>query len=411
MSAGLILTLVVVAAYLAAHVVSQWLARRFLIVSGAEYLLLGVLLGPQVLGAMSASTVGDFAPFMTLALGWIGAVVGAQFYLPDLVRISGALFRVALIEATVTLAVVTVAVGAVIVVVFDLPIADAALPAVALGAIATTSAPAGVAMISRRARQSIPLLRQLEVATAVDAFVAIAAFGILLSVFHVQAAVSPRAPTATEWAVISVGIGVVGGLLFHLFLGTERETDRLFIALAGALILVSGAAAYLRLSPLLPAMLVGIVLINTSDRDALRHVLSRVERPLYFVLLIFAGAAWEPGRYGWPIPVAVFLLARLASKTLGARFAAWAGEGLPGLGKGWGLGLLGHGGLAVAIALGYRLDEDAVLANMVYTAAIVSVLLTDVVSARLVQTVSRGYAERVRQIARRLGAQGPGEGA
>ena len=48
MSEGLILVLVVAASYLAARVAFEWLARRYLIVSGAEYLLLGILLGPQV---------------------------------------------------------------------------------------------------------------------------------------------------------------------------------------------------------------------------------------------------------------------------------------------------------------------------------------------------------------------------
>jgi hypothetical protein len=47
--------------------------------------------------------------------------------------------------------------------------------------------------------------------------------------------------------------GCVGGSLFHLFLGNERDIDRLFIPIAGAVILVSGAAG-LRVSPLLPTI-------------------------------------------------------------------------------------------------------------------------------------------------------------
>ena len=40
MSAGLILVLAVAVAYLAAHVAFDWLAKRLLLVSGAEYLIL-----------------------------------------------------------------------------------------------------------------------------------------------------------------------------------------------------------------------------------------------------------------------------------------------------------------------------------------------------------------------------------
>src|SRR5919206_881865 len=102
MSSALVLVLAVALAYLAAHVAFDWLARRFLIVSGAEYLLLGILLGPQVTGVLSARTMAGFAPLTTLALGWIGAIVGTQFYLPGLVRIRGLMYRLPFREALAT---------------------------------------------------------------------------------------------------------------------------------------------------------------------------------------------------------------------------------------------------------------------------------------------------------------------
>ncbi len=69
MSAGLILVLAVAVAYLATHVAFDWLARRLLLVSGAEYLILGILLGPRVSGVLSVETLAGFAPLTTLALG------------------------------------------------------------------------------------------------------------------------------------------------------------------------------------------------------------------------------------------------------------------------------------------------------------------------------------------------------
>src|SRR5687768_14093242 len=107
MSAGLILILTVIASYLAAHAASEWLARRYLIVSGAEYLLLGILLGPQVSGLIRATVVESFAPFLTLALGWTGALIGMQLYLPRLMRTRGAIYRVAFFEAIAGLALIS----------------------------------------------------------------------------------------------------------------------------------------------------------------------------------------------------------------------------------------------------------------------------------------------------------------
>ncbi|HEX2190130.1 MAG TPA: hypothetical protein VHG51_14580 [Longimicrobiaceae bacterium] len=388
MSSAFTLMLVVVGGYLAAHVASGWLARRYLVVSGAEYLLLGVLLGPQVSGIIGTAAFGGFAPFLTLALGWVGVVVGAQFSLPELVRIPAPPYRIAFFEAALTLAAVTAGSMLVCSWLFGMTPEQAAVPGVALGAVATASAPTGIALVARRLGGQGPVVRQLQLTTAIDALVAIVAVGILLTVGHSPPSGSARAPTPTEWVVISVGIGCVGGTLFHLFLGNERKVDRLFIGLAGATILASGAAAYLRLSPLLPTMLIGAILANTSgNADEIRRALASVERPLYFVLLIFAGAAWVPAEGAWLLPVLVFLAVRSAAKVGGGWLAARVNDALPTLGWGWGRALLGQGGLAVAIALNYRLHPGAALAEVVFTAALVSVLVTDVASARLAEGV------------------------
>jgi hypothetical protein len=401
MSSTFSLILVAAGAYLAAHVAFDWLARRYLIVSGAEYLLLGILLGPQVTGLISASVFSGFAPFLTLALGWIGTLVGAQFYLLNLVRYRAPVYRIAFFEATATFVVVTGVMTLVFAWLLGVPPGNALSPAVVLGAIATASSPAGIGLVAQRVGTGA-IVRQLQITTAIDALVAITAFGLLLSIDHPAAVGTVRPPTPTEWAVISVGIGVVGGTLFHLFLGEERNIDRLFISLAGAIILASGAAAHMRLSPLLPAMLIGAILINTSgNRREIAQVLVSVERPIYFVLLIFAGAAWQPSARAWILPLIVYLLVRIATKTGAAYLGAWTNGAVPALGPLWGRALWGQGGLALAIGLNYLQHEYSVLANVIFTTAIVSVLLTDLTSARVAESV-------VQSARKRLGIQIPG---
>lgn len=388
MSAGLILVLAVAVAYLATHVAFDWLARRLLLVSGAEYLILGILLGPRVSGVLSVETLAGFAPLTTLALGWIGAIVGTQFYLPGLVRISGVMYRLAFGEALGTLAVVAALELLLFWYVFGLAWQVAIVPAIALGAIAAVSAPTGIEVVARRLMQRGPVVRQLQVATAIDALVGIATLGLLLSLYHPGDLATGYRITSTEWVVITLGIGITGGALFHLFLGEDTTVDRLFISLGGALILISGAAAYLHLSPLLAALVFGATLTNTSrHREIIARTLSNAERPFYFVLLIVAGASWTPSLRMWVLPVAVFLVARVLGKIWSARIGAYATGQTGVLGKDWGLALLGQGGLALALALDYITLEGTALANIVFTAAIASVLLTDVMSARLVQSV------------------------
>ena len=398
MAGPFVLILIVAGAYLAAHWAFEWLGARYLLVSGAEYLVLGILVGPQVSGVLQVSALDGFAPFMILAIGWIGAAAGSQFYIPRMVRSYGPIYRVALVEASLTLVAAAVFLTGVLAWLYQLPLADTVAPAAALGAIATVSSPAGVAMLRRRLVRRGLVIRQIEVATAIDAFVAIVAFSLLVCIEHGAPATGHRAPTPTEWAVISVAIGCIGGSLFHLFVGNERAIDRLFISIAGAVILVSGAAAYLRMSPLLPTMLLGAMLANTRrNRVEIRQALTRVERPLYFVLLVFAGAAWDPGTIAWWIvPALVFVIVRAVAKLGAARLAARFNGLTESLGQRWGRALLGQGGLAIAIALNYQLFHGTMLlADVVFTAAIVSVVLTDLSSARFVDSVVGRYTQPV----------------
>ncbi|NJD19640.1 MAG: hypothetical protein FIA95_10215 [Gemmatimonadetes bacterium] len=388
LSPGIVLVGIVVGAYLAAHVASEWLARRHLVVSGAEYLLLGVLLGPEVSGLIEASAVDGFAPFLTLAFGWVGALVGAQFHLPGMWRLPSAPFAIALAAAGLAGIALAAAMGALLVWGLGLEPYEAWVPALALASIGVSSAPAGIAVVARKLRARGPLLRQLHVATAVDALAAIVVFGLLLSASPPALAAGERLLTSSQLVLVSAGIGLGGGALFHLFLGRESHIDRLFIALAGALILASGAAAYLRVSPLLPALLIGFVLVNTSPSSKeIREVLARVERPLYFTLLVFAGAAWRHGGPGWLMVPAAFVTVRVLAKVGAAAVAARAFGALARLGPRWGWGLVGHGGLAVALALNYRMYDPSPLSDTVFTAALLSVLATDFFSARVVGAV------------------------
>jgi Kef-type K+ transport system membrane component KefB len=391
----LLLVLIVGIAYLATHVAFDWLARRFHLVSGAEYLVLGILLGPQVSGLLTAEVLDSFAPLITLSVGWIGAGVGLRLKVPTLVSIPGLHYRLAFGQALATLAVVTVAELYALQWLFDLPFKTALVPALALGAIAVSSTPFAADIVARSLKRDAPIFRLLETSALVDALVAILAIGILLCIERPFLAGHGRAYTPTEWVMITFGIGVIGGALFHLFLGGERHVDRLFVGLAGSLILASGAAAYLGLSPLLTAMIVGAMLVNTSrSREQIERVISHGQRPFYFVLLVFAGALWHPGATSW-LPVLLFLGVRAMSKVGGARLSARMAHVLPLVGRGWGWALFGQGGLALAIALDYLRHDAALFPDLVFTTAVVSVLLTDVLSARFARAVVAPVLDQV----------------
>ena len=400
MRSGLLLVLIVAGGYLAARLAVGFLARRYLIVAGAEYLLLGILLGPQVSGLLGVSVIDSFGSFITLAIGWTGAVVGARFHLPTLMRVRGPVYQTAFLESLLSFATIGGVLLLVLTRVAGMAVESAIPPATVLAAIGVTTSFSGVAVAARRLARdrtsSAPLLRQLHVTSGMNGAVGVGAFGLLLCLYHAGPPPGIRPPTATEWAVILVGIGVAGGILYHLFLGGERNPDRLFISLAAVITLASGIAAYVRLSPLVPTMLIGAILVNTErGRHEILAVLTRVQRPLYLVLLVFAGAAWRPSAAIWIVPVAAFLVMRPVAK-LGAARLATRLSGMSGaLGPDWGRGLIGQGSLAVAMGLNYGLYDTSVAANAAFTAAIVSVLFTDFLSARFVHGAVHRHRRRL----------------
>ncbi len=379
-------------AFLATHVLYEWLAKRLLIVSGAEYLVLGVLLGPQVTGLFPPSAVAAFEPILVLGIGWMGIAAGLSLRLPRLVRIPSVAYRLSLVESLTTFALVAAGATSALAYGFQTSYAEVLLPALTLGAIAVASTSAGLDVAyglsaGSGARRAAPVLRQIQVAHGVDAFVSIFAFGILIAAAHAHVPLMTRALTTTEWVVVTLGIGVVGGALFHLFLGSERSTDRLFISLGGAVILTSGAASYLELSPTLAAFVMGIVLANSLRQPApVDEVLRAGERPLYYVLLMLAGAAWVPGsNVVWWLVIMHYVVLRTIAKLWGTGIVTWINRAQADVGLDWGRALIGQGRLTFALALDYS-RRGLPYGDLIFTCAAVSVLFTEFFAARFVRS-------------------------
>lgn len=395
MSTTLAALAVVAIGYLLTALVFNRLRDRFGYAGSAEYVVLGVLLGPHAAGFLSADVVRDLTPLVSLALGWTGMHLGLFFRFPTLALLDRAHLGMAFTEAVGTLAASLAALLALLHWALGLSWEEAALPAVALAAIATMTAPVVIDALAPRFGTR-PLFAPLQLTARIDALVGVLAFGLLLAVFH-QGEVAPtvRPPTATEWAVINVAVGVASGVLFHLFLGRAEESGdggaRLFVSMAGATVLASGASYYLNLSPIFTNLVLGVMLANSgSAHREVRRFLESSARPVYLALLIFAGAAWRPGAlellFVAPAFVAVRILARLGGGWLAGTWAAPPALREPRYGR----ALLAQGGLSAAIAVNYGQVVPGPLADAVLTAALLAVLLFEMLAKAEAEAVLGG---------------------
>lgn len=390
--------------YLLAYLVFDRLRRSFGYVGGAEYVLLGVFLGPAGSGILDQGAVRELAPVAAVALGWIGVFLGSRLRVREWIAIPPGQLAVGWAEAGTTW---VVAAGALWLLAhhglgFDG--VGAVLPALALASVAVAGAPHTIDALAGRTAGKHPQWPLIRVVSNVDAFLAIVSYGVLMAALHIGTIQGEtRPPTPTEWAVINIAVGLGSGLLFHLFLGPaatglEHEVEveghgdaRLFIALAGAIVIAGGTAFWLGLSPLFTTFLVGVVLGNSAQvHERIVKLLLRIAQPVYLVLLIFAGAAWRPAGTAALWFVFAFVGVRLLARLIGGRVGGTASED-PELHAPWlGRVLLTQGGLGVAIALDYSQTPGAPAGALVLSASLLSILLFDWLGTRETAVVLSG---------------------
>jgi len=390
MLATLTLLLVVTAAYLLAHFVVDRLQHRYFFTTGGEYLLLGVLVGPAnpSFTAMDDEVLRQLAPLVSLAIGWMGLLYGSRLDMPRLAVGKFTAGRIALIEALVTGSIVAITCSIVLYhLPFDWPSAESYWLAVSVLAVsAVVASPAALTLVKERLGAKGQFTELLDRVLRFNELIAILAFGAILCIFHRENPALGGRPTDIEWFVLSLVLGGALGVLFFLFIGDEHDEDKQFLALVGIIVFASGLAHSLELSPLLVNLILGFSLVSLADdrlAGEITGALSRSARPMYIVLLIFAGAmAPISGLTPWLLAI-VYVASRFVAKIVGG----WVASIGLGHRTRWdqGRGLLGQGEIAVAMALNLMLVFPGDIGQLVSVAILSSVVANEIWSARLLK--------------------------
>jgi hypothetical protein len=394
---GTVVLLVVVigVAYVLAHNVVERLQRRFLVVTGVEYLLLGFLLGPAFPAIHALDDVTGLLPIIALAAGWVGLLRGTDFDFTSLQKLDPATWRVVFLHHL--LPAITVGFGSYYfftetgwVIVSP---RDAMLSSAALACFAATDSSEPFDLLARRYEISGRLAPLLRNGTRLGDIGVILAFGLIFCVFHENA---PEAQdySPSLWAWVTVLLGAALGFLFSLFLVGDESDNSRFLALVGIIAFASGGAYFLELSPLAVNLSMGFVLVNFARGGQLLHTtLESTERPMALVLLVFAGALWERTEL---VPTLLglggFLVVRTSAKWLASAIAGWGTS----LRKDLFRGLLAHGDVTLAMAVSFRLVYDGEAAKIAYSVVLGSVILNGLMAPRLLRglLVDEGEIQR-----------------
>lgn len=364
-------------------------ARRFYL-TGTEFLFLGLVLGPQFLNLLDEATCQGLAPLSALLLGWIGLLFGFQFEFSKIKRVPIEYLGSAALEGGVTFAVVFTSVVCLTPLFFNptnaIPSGFIITAGLGLGAAAVCSAQTGLALfapdyISRRT-STVQLLTTLS---TFDGLLAMLIFGI--TYISGSAFLGGTAGQTILFYGPFVGLFICVGLfiLYRLMMVRRCEDSELILIVIGMVILGSGAATMLGLSPMMVNFVLGIGLVNFSrEKERIFKLLVNIEKPVYLILLVFLGVTWQLGT-PWVFLVATALcLFRLIGKGIGSKLMT---RSLPlphRHQKRIGFGLVDSGGLPFAFLFEFQQRFSHSMSAYVVSAGLLMVLLNDLLSPHFV---------------------------
>ncbi len=392
------LLLGVALAYLFAHLVVDRLQRRFLILSGAEYLLLGLLLGPTVPEIAVLDDLTGLLPIIALAAGWVGLLRGMEFPVESWRQWAPGTARITVVHQVVSGTLVGYGVYAFL---WHSPWAgyffeeygpdslawrEVAASSFFLGCCAAGASAEPFDLLKKRYGVDGGLTDRLRTSARVGDVFVILVFALLFCVWHPDSPGAQLRLSATEWGVIQLGLGLLLGALFTPFLGGHETPNGRFLAMVGIITFAAGAAFFLDLSPLAVNLVLGIVVVNVARTGKLMYeTLASSEKPINIVLMVLAGALWRPPPLAPTLVVLVgFVLVRWAGKVLGSRLAAW---GMSAIRRDLWRGFLSQGEVTIAMAVSFQIVFDGPVVDLAYTVALASTVLHDLWAPRVLRNL------------------------
>ncbi len=386
-SLGLILLLALLAGHLVKFV-------RIPEVSG--YIIAGIVLGPSVLGWVSAENLIALQILSEVALGLILFSIGSVFEFSRFRRIGRQVLSLTLVESMLASIIVTF--GA-------LYVGQPWQVAFLLGAIAIATAPASTLMVIRECDSSGPLTENLLGIIAVNNLFCIVAFSIVGSMIDIGQGFGPggildgfyRAIFPLFWQIVgSAALGYLVGLMLAGWSTQVSETGEMLILLAGSILLCVGVARLLDMSPLVASLAVGATMVNLSARSGnLFATLSGTDPPFYAIFFVIAGADLDLSLLNsMGIIGVVYVAGRAVGKFAGAIVGARWLRLERSVQQFLGFGLMAQAGLAVGLtlAVGQRFETYAPVVSTVVLAGVAFYEMVGPISTRfaLVQAGESG---------------------
>lgn len=352
------------------------ISRRFSLPNVTGYIVAGLFLGPSFFNVLNEANQPMVDFVNEFALGIIAFSIGSEFRLADLKKLGKDVFVITVCE-----------VFGVLLVVFSVMyflLDKSFVFSIIIASMSAATAPAGTMMVIRQFRAYGPLTKTILPVAALDDVLGIITFGISLSLAKFSIGdKTTSVPMMILSPLIEIGLsfllGLVLGLVFTYLIKRVKSKEDTLSAIITVILLSTGLANYLGLSPLLVNMMVGGVLVNYHNNS--KQVFDNINEfapPINLLFFTFAGAKLDLSVLFSIGALGIFYaLSRAIGKIAGASIGAKIVKAEETVVKWLGLALLSQGGISIGLSM-IVARELSGFADEIITVILFSVLVFEI---------------------------------
>lgn len=326
------------------------LFERFGIPQVVGYIVMGVMLGDSVLHFLTVNTLDDLSPLTSIALAFIGFMVGGELKYSLFKKYGKQFFSILLSEGLLSMLLVSI---------LTILLTKNIALGILLGALSSATAPAATVDVLWEYHSKGPLTSTILAIVALDDGLALFLYGFAFAFANTLVA---GGGLSFKIMVVQPLIEIFGSLLLGILISLildrvlrwiKTRDDQLVINVA-AIFLASGIAKYFDLSLILTNMAVGLTLSNLHpDRNESNfEIVKDFAPPIYIIFFLFVGARLQLALLpSMGILGILYVLGRTIGKWAGSFLGATISGAPHAVKKYLGFALFSQAGVAIGLAL------------------------------------------------------------
>ncbi|MEA3434065.1 MAG: cation:proton antiporter [Campylobacterota bacterium] len=336
----------------------EWLSPKVGLPKVVGYLLLGLIIGPEILGVIPEHFIQETHIIIDLALSLIAVLVGANLKYSTLKGMGKQIISITFFEAA--FAFLFVSIGLYLLSGFlGFPIEQSLIISILFGGLASATAPAATIAVVHELKAKGRFTSTLLAVVASDDALALIFFTFAVTLGSIFSCNGDFSLTTLfdMFSVIALSavVGMTGAFISEMI-------DKLFahhkgmetISTIGMIFIVFSLSSYWQLEPLLATLVMGVVMTNISNDFELveEEIDNHLEEIIFMLFFILSAMHLDLSTLSaMPFVILAYILFRFLGKISGV----WIGSKMTKADKNvqnyLGLGLFPQAGVAIGLAL------------------------------------------------------------